>query len=66
MTPKEKAIELLDDFIQINGNSFFAKDCVRRCVDEIIKAIDFDWMGIQNSYPEYRYWQQVKQEIEKL
>jgi len=55
MTPKQKAIELLDDFIQINGNSFFAKDCARRCVDEIIKVL-----------PHPDYWQEVKQEIEKL
>ena len=63
MTPKQKAIELLDDFIQINGNSFFAKDCARRCVDEIISTI----VSTPNNYgASWIYWNEVKQEIEKL
>ena len=40
MTPKEKAKELIEKFIFINGNSFFAKDCAIIAVDEIIYQID--------------------------
>jgi hypothetical protein len=35
-------------------------------VNEIIKAIDFDWMEVQNLEQQHRYWQEVKQEIENL
>lgn len=36
MTPKEKAAELVEKFIQTNGNSFFAKDCALIAVNEIL------------------------------
>lgn len=39
MTPKEKAIELVENFTTINGNSFFAKECAVAAVDEIIKML---------------------------
>lgn len=69
MTPKEKAQELLNKFIQTNGNAFFAKECALIAVDEIINVV--------KKYETKRgkllldninllYWQRVKQEIENL
>jgi hypothetical protein len=59
MTPKEKAQELVDKFIQTNGNAFFAKECALIAVDEILSAHLFD-------LDEMEYWIAVKQEIEKI
>jgi hypothetical protein len=67
MTPKEKAIELSDKFYFIS--SFFsdsedAKQCALIAVDEVLDAI-----VIINEYdfePLNEYWQEVKQEVEKL
>ena len=69
MTPKEKAIELIDKFKYISydlDDIDNHKECAIICVDEIIKAIDFDWMEIQNLEMQHRYYQEVKNEIEKL
>ena len=71
MTPKEKAEELVDIyFITIVDDEFWsdyyytiAKRCASIAVDEIIKAIDFDWMEVQNLEQQHRYWEEVKQEI---
>jgi hypothetical protein len=58
MTAQEKAAELVDKFTQTNGNGFFAKECALITADEIIKVA---------YWPTARqYWQEVKQEIEKL
>lgn len=69
MTPKEKAIDLMDKFTY----SCHECDCVSNAkqsaliaVDEIHKAIDFDWMEVQNLESQHRFWEEVKQEIEKL
>jgi len=35
-------------------------------VDEIDKAIDFDWMEVQNLESQHRYWSEVKNELLKL
>jgi len=77
MTPKEKAEQLVGQLkiplilsdtdageeIICTGIS---KHCALIAVDEIIKAIDFDWMEVQNLDREHAYWNEVKQEIEKL
>jgi hypothetical protein len=58
MTPKEKAEELFDNFFNLYPNQdayFIAKQCALIAVDEIIKIL-----------PHPDYWQEVKQEIEKL
>jgi hypothetical protein len=60
MTPKEKAQNLVQKFIQTNGNSFFAKECALIAVDEIIKT--FDCTTPQS----IDYWQEVKTEIQNL
>ena len=68
MTPKEKAKELVDKFKQYSWMSYTegfeetsikesAKQCALIAVDEIMKVL--------NGYDFY-YWQEVKQEIEKL
>lgn len=73
MTPKEKAEELyskFEDNIQgIEGYEWWesAKQCAIIAVDEIINTdclIDEDVYVMTPSY--IQYWQQVKQEIEKL
>ena len=60
MTPKEKAKELVEKFIFINGNSFFAKDCAIIAVDEIIKSNPYSAVGNSTS----KFWQSVKSELE--
>ncbi len=87
MEAKEKAKELVEKYISVNGNSFFAKDCALIAVDEILKNFEglhkpeycaFDAIGerkftFEGEYPEHMtgydmvsYWEEVKQEIEKL
>jgi len=63
MTPKEKAIELVNKFspilpfysVMYNINK--SKQCALIAVDEISNIVSFD---------DLRYWQEVKQEIKKL
>ena len=78
MTPKEKAIELIDKFNNhtvkelvylkngkvIEGKTE-AKQCALIAVDEILKAVDNpDETYLMKHSVEY--WSQVKQEIENL
>ena len=77
MTPKEKAIELVNWFLDEGLNSFGryqssekedlegAKFCATKVVDEIIKTNPYEWDG-QDLNSTIEYWQEVKQEIEKL
>lgn len=61
MTPKEKAEELVDKYH--NLRILFrveAKQCALIAVDEILEVIYYEGRS------EYIYWQEVKQEIEKL
>ena len=67
MTPKEKAEELVKKMYSVHSNSasditlYFAKCSALVAVDEMIEELivtDF-----ANRFP---YWQEVKQEIEKL
>lgn len=75
MTPKEKADELVKKMYKVMSDSvsditlYFSKQCALVAVDEIIKnggtkhIIEYK----PNSYTnEVWYWEQVKQEIEKL
>ena len=68
MTPKEKARELVDKFIQTNGNAFFAKECALVAVDEIINNFGLltEGKAHYSSSNTIKYYEQVKQEIEKL
>jgi hypothetical protein len=69
MTPEEKAKELVDKYYQKCADSSYpddmAKDCALIAVDEIL---DDDMYGMEEEHFEKRinYWEEVKQEIEKL
>jgi len=67
MTPKEKAQELFTKFSSNTVHYDAAKQCAIIAVDEIIKTdtlIDEDTFVMTPSY--LQYWQEVKQELEKL
>ena len=73
MTPKEKAIELYNKFLNPSGDTYLygmlehesAKECALIAVDEILNEFP---QGFKGNFEERRkqYWQEVKQEIEKL
>jgi hypothetical protein len=70
MTPKEKAKELVDKYwIYLRAGLLYdeeAKEDARHCaliaVDELLKVASF----YNDSQAEVTYWEEVKQEIEKL
>ena len=76
ITPKEKAKELVEIFrlkvLDYDGNGingFKAKQCALIAVNEIIKNMPHSfYSGIRPAYKgtDLEYWQEVKQEIEKL
>jgi hypothetical protein len=60
MTPKEKAIYLVNKFLQIyDGRVSKAKQCALIAVDEIL------WL-LNHNQIDTDYYKEVKQEIEKL
>jgi hypothetical protein len=75
MTPKEKAIELVNKFDNYtsyewwegeNGHKENMKQCALIAVDEIILSqFQFDMISIYGT-PFNHFWQEVKQEIEAL
>ena len=75
MTPQEKAKELVSKFHPIvrwklgqESVGSRAKECALIVVDERIDEM-YDWMGGGNYEWEknrFQYWEQVKQQIEKL
>ena len=65
MTPKEKAIELYDKMywhFRTIADSDICKQCALIAVDEILNNNKILFEDVLNDY----YWQDVKQEIEKL
>lgn len=69
--PKEKALELFNKIYQVKDilfqqsmDNYQAKQCALIAVDEIMNAID--WHDFETPNKEFEYWQEVKQEIEKL
>ena len=71
MTPKEKAKELINKFLNskpssgsyVSINTEHAKQCALICVDEIINQRP----QLPSSYTStIEYWQEVKKEIEAL
>ena len=78
MTPKEKAIELVNKFYPIIGGiepkdwEYFHKDMAKQCaliaVDEMIAFAKhaFSYINIELATPSIVYLEEVKQEIEKL
>jgi hypothetical protein len=63
MTPKEKAQELVNK-MAFEVCKTDAKQCAIIAVDEIKEAIF--WHPFESPNFELEYWQEVKQEIEKL
>ena len=66
MTPKEKAKELLDQYNFIYIQNYISihevKQCALIAVDEILEIFE----DTNGSDYRFEYWEQVKQEIEKL
>jgi hypothetical protein len=62
MTPKEKAQQLFDKYFEVTNNYYKAKECALIAVDEIMNVI----IGSYDYELEKIYWQDVKNEIEKL
>ncbi len=69
MTPKEKAIDLVDKFNpyaldstsdKSRGGEVSAKQCASIAVDEILNGSRLFYSR------DYIYWQEVKQELQKL
>ena len=65
MTPKEKAKELVDKYLDIDSKYEYlsysmAKQCALIAVDEILSLC---WNGNMLAM---EYWQKVKQEIEEI
>jgi uncharacterized membrane protein len=76
MTPKEKAINLVDSYRKILMNedtecgneilcTVIAKQCALIAVDEILDVDYFD-MSEEHFENIMEYWEQVKNEIKKL
>jgi hypothetical protein len=78
MTPKEKAKELCNKFLRtykvdlyppFNSASQEAKQCALIAADEILNVVsryNASWHWPMDTANEFYYWQEVKQEIEKL
>jgi hypothetical protein len=68
MKPKEKAEELFDKFVDLSGifvgDYESEKSMCLIVVDEILESHYKLLSGVNPSV--YKYWQEVKQEIEKL
>jgi hypothetical protein len=75
MTAKEKAKELVEKMLGDNNHylnqnieidKLIAKQCALTCVDEILKNIPKEVMSYNPFMMNTDYWQEVKQEINKL
>jgi hypothetical protein len=76
MTPKEKAEELLDNILETmfdlrdgyNSGEVFkvAKQCALIAVDEMTKHIEYSYYNDSLIKGAIMYWEEVKQEIERL
>jgi len=65
MTPKERAVELVLTYsILKEGHNHLVKQCALIAVEEVLDSHNYVLSGIKPSI--YKYWQEVKQEIEKL
>ena len=64
---KEKAKELVNRFLQIyDGRVPQAKECALICLDVILENITEEVMTYKPFMMNTDYWQEVKQEINKL
>jgi hypothetical protein len=68
MTEKEKAQELVDKFLQYTPVEYeyeYAIQCALIAVDEILNSLKSCW-DEEGALIAYKYWQEVKQEIENI
>jgi hypothetical protein len=69
MTPKEKAKELVDKYefvyIQNYTSMFEVKECALIAVNEILDIAYWEYMESMGEKEE-KYWEEVKQEIQRL
>jgi hypothetical protein len=67
MTPKEKAIKLYNNYMEMPypTHSDRAKQCALIAVDLRLEG-DFIFSSIEYGENSFEYWQNVKQEIENL
>jgi hypothetical protein len=67
MSPKEKAKELKDKYMNVKWQIYIddAKQCALIAVDEVIQQLTPIEKAPNNKFA-FQYWQEVKQEIEKL
>ena len=65
MTPKEKAEELVDKFMDTRISWKQSKLCALIAVDELIK-IHYLLTTTNDTSPSINYWKDVKQELENL
>jgi hypothetical protein len=65
MTPKEKADELHVGYWRLTNDSRIAKQCVLIAVDEVISNIEPS-VSMDVISARIKYWEQVKEEINKL
>ena len=69
MAPKEKALELVQKYFKAKHQPYGFKDakqCALIAVDEILNLSKIASIRHDEVYMELEYWQEVKQEIEKL
>lgn len=75
MTAKEKAQDLTIHFYNVNVNNIssygmewkMAKQCALICVEEIIKQLDsLETIFMSEFAKREKYWQEVKEEINRL
>ena len=72
MTPKEKALDLVEDMFNCpeTGYNEHKIECALIAVDEVIEFMEADDFDSDTCYwanhSQMKYWTEVKQEIEKL
>lgn len=66
MTPKEKAKELFTKFSANTVHYDAAKQCALIAVNEILNLSKIASLRRDYIYMELEYWEEVKQQIEKL
>jgi hypothetical protein len=65
MTPKEKAKELVEKFSNVALlDDYESKQCALIAVDEILKVCEKEITNCSDKT--FFYWQELKQEVEKL
>jgi hypothetical protein len=75
MTPKEKAEELYNKFLEHSAEFYeklHTKECVIICIDEIIKSLEITTghcelrkLDLQEVQMDFDFWNKVKLEIDK-